>query len=80
MSPLKIEILLRMHSLKDPFDGYSPRKMYSNTMQSAFKDFREQGIIRPDVLIERHWESDLPGTRLTPKGEDLVRRLKEVEP
>jgi hypothetical protein len=79
MSPLKIEILLRMYSHRDPFDIYPYEQKHSPAMYEAFETFRRQGVIRPDIVIERDWASDDPNQpRLTAKGLDLVNRLKAV--
>lgn len=78
MSPLKIEILLRIYSHADPFDGYTHEQKHSLAMHEAFKDFRRAGIIMNHIHIGINWSEH--HERILPAGENLVERLKGINP
>lgn len=85
MSPLKITLLLNLHVCAYPLQDYPRRQKTSRAMISAFADFRQQGLLHPEithdlVLVCEQDQRYLPGSVLTEKGQALVQRLQAVEP
>lgn len=80
MSPLKIQMLLRLHCYVFPFEGYLPEQIYAPAMREAFDWFITQDLIRHDVTIESARIGRNTAESLTGKGLALVGRICAVEP
>ena len=80
MSPLKIHLLLNLYTSLCPMADYPPEQQTAPAMRRAFRDFAQAGLLVPGVTLDAALAVRLPDERLTPKGQDLVDRLKAVEP
>lgn len=80
MSPLKIIMLLRLHVYAQPFSDMPPEQVNAPAMLYAFDYFREHGLLAECTtwLSVKHGHVSHPF--LSFKGEELVERLREVEP
>lgn len=86
MSPLKINLLLRLAVYVHPFEDMAPRRVHAPAMLQAFRDFAEQGLLvegvthmsvatEPRPVVGSEWVQ-----RLSAKGERLRRALESIEP
>lgn len=80
MSPLKTEMLLRLHTRASPFDGYSLDQIHSRAMYDAFAEFDQAGLLVYGVSLIGISVGAVQHPMLSDKGRDLVRRICEVEP
>jgi len=80
MTPLQIEILLRLRSHVEPFDGYTSGQKFSPSMFDAFNYFQALGLILSGLGPHTPWYTIPPEQRLTMRGLDLIDRLCQVNP
>jgi len=80
MSPLQIMTLLRLHYSTDPLADLPWQQRVAPAMVGTFKDFVLSGLLREGVDFDSVYDGSATYPFLTPKGEELVKRLCEVEP
>lgn len=86
MSPLKINLLLRLYVYAVPFEGMPLGQVHAPAMRDAFGYFRAHGLLADGVTHHSICNEPRPvmGTaavsRLTEKGQRLVLALRAVNP
>jgi hypothetical protein len=80
MTPLEITMLLRLHCRADPFDGMPWQEKVAPAMDDAFKGFIARGLLADGVGFHEVYFAEAPGQYLSEKGQQLVKRLCEVQP
>lgn len=80
MSPLKIILLMNLHTTSYPLKDYPREQVMAPAMYEAFEDFRNLGLINQDVTLAAVFSDQPRLDILTDKGINLFERLRGVEP
>lgn len=86
MSPLKINLLLRLAVYAQPFEGLPLDQIHAWSMRDAFGYFRSHRLLADGVTHQSICDEPRPvmGTavvsRLTEKGQRLVLALQDINP
>lgn len=80
MSPLQISMLMRLHTRAAPFVDMPAEQVSAPAMQAAFGFFREHGLLTDLTTWVSVKYDRVKYPFLSLKGQELVKRLCEVEP
>ena len=80
MSPLKINMLMRLYSRAKPFDDMPMEQIDAPAMQEAFGFFHRHDLLAAGVSWVSVKYGRIAHPFLSPCGHQLIERLCEVEP